>query len=146
MGAFRNLKIGTKLISAFLCVAMLVAFAGVMGIIFSNKIAALGDNVIHNRVPQAEAALHFDVVQRAMRGNLLELTLVRTNMENFNTYRERYLKRLEELEKTADAVLNGNEGKGIPAARKGGQIELYTKEVIEKIKPFEAVKLKVEQW
>ncbi len=139
MGAFRNMKIGTKLVSGFLCVALLVAFAGVMGIIFSNKIATLGDNIVKSRLPQFGAAMEIDVFQRAMRGNLLEVTLVRTNMENFDEYREKYLKRQEELKEKAEAVLNGNEEMGIIAAREGGKIALYTKEVVQKLKVFEVV-------
>ena len=79
-----NLRIGPRLIGGFLIVAALVAVAGVTGIVNVGSVSEQTDIIAQDRAPQAQAALQLATLQRACRGNLLELSLVRTKMEDFS--------------------------------------------------------------
>ncbi len=123
-----KINIGPKLIGGFLIVAALVAFAAFMGISKVGSVSEQTDIIALNRLPQTQAAMRLQILQKACRVNLLELSLVRTNMEQWSQYKERYEARAEEFDAWAQALLNGNEEFGLQACRKGGRIEVLTKE------------------
>ncbi|MBN2724874.1 MAG: MCP four helix bundle domain-containing protein [Deltaproteobacteria bacterium] len=114
----KNFKIGTRLVMGFLMVAALVAFSGIMGIKYTSEISSINKLMAEERVPQLKSGQELNILQRAMRGNLLELTLVRFRMENFRKYELRYTERYRDLQKILEAFISGNEEIGLKAARK----------------------------
>ena len=133
-----QMSVKVKLLAGFLATAGLGALAGVMGII---SIGTMGEqtNIIIEDVPRLKMGkeLHFE--QKAMRVNLLELTLVRENMDNFQHYRDNYREKLTETNKRIDALLYGSEELGVQAARTGGEIERLTNKVKEELVHFTQV-------
>lgn len=135
----KNLKIGVKLIGGFLIVAALVAFAAFMGIAKVNAVSEDTDIIAYDRIPQMEASLQLGIFQKACRVNLLELTLVRTKMSQWSFYKDNYLQKAGEFEKTCRALLNGSEEMGIRACKKDGRIEELTKEAQSNFTAFNDV-------
>jgi len=138
-----KLKIGPKLIGGFLIVAALVAIAAGTGIWNVGSVAEQTDIIAMNRVPQSHAGGRLQVLQRACRGNLLELALVRTQMEQWSQYKQRFEERAKDFDKWCQALLQGSEELGVQAARKGGKIEEFTKEAQAKFADFQAIAAKV---
>ncbi|MCK5327815.1 MAG: HAMP domain-containing protein, partial [Candidatus Latescibacteria bacterium] len=123
-----KINIGPKLIGGFLIVAALVAFAAFMGISKVGSVSDQTDIIAQNRSPQLHAAMQLQVLQKAARVNLLELSLVRTRMDQWTHYKENYQQRADEFDAWAQGILNGNEQFHLQACRKGGRIEALAKE------------------
>jgi len=69
-------------------VAALVAVAAVTGIWNVGSLADQTAVIAHNSVPQSHASQRLQVLQRACRGNLLEMSLVRTDMDQWSQYKQ----------------------------------------------------------
>ena len=134
-----KLNIGTRLIGGFLIVAALVAFAAIMGILKVNTIEHDTDIIALDRLPQTQASLRLQILQKACRVNILELSLVRTRLDQWSHYKENYQQKAEEFDRLCRGILNGDDELGIKPCRKGGMIEQYTREVQSEFADFKAV-------
>jgi len=124
-----KMSVKVKLLAGFLAIAGLVALAGIMGIMNVGTMGEQTNIIIEDRVPQLKMGKELDFEQKAMRVNLLELSLVRQNMENFREYRDKYEEKLTATNKRIDALLYGSEELGVIAAREGGEIQKRTNKV-----------------
>jgi len=97
------------------------------------------NEVLETRVPQLDLGNQLDGLSKAARMNLLEMSMVRRNMENYTKYRDRYYEKRDEMKKTADIILKGSKELGISAARKGGKIEEHTLAFLDALRPFEGL-------
>ena len=136
---FKKMKIGTKLIGGFLIVAALVAFASFMGISKVGSVSEQTDIIVQDQLPQATAALQLQILQKACQVNLLDISLVRTNIDQWSRYKENYQQNAGEFEKWHQALLQGNEELGVKACRKGSKIEEFTKDAQVKFAAFKKV-------
>ncbi len=134
-----KLTIGTKLLGGFMMVAALVAFAAIMGI---SKVSLVDEEthiIVDDRVPQYHAAMRLQILQKACRVNMLELSLVRDRMDQWDIYKKGYQEKAKEFEEWCQAVLHGSEELGVKACQRGGRIEAYTKDVQGKFAVFKDV-------
>ncbi|GAJ20411.1 unnamed protein product, partial [marine sediment metagenome] len=110
------MSVKVKLLAGFLAIAGLVALAGIMGIMNVGTMGEQTTVILQDRVPQLKMGKELDFEQKAMRVNLLELTLVRQNLDNFQHYKENYEEKLAETNKRIDALLYGSEELGVQAS------------------------------
>ena len=134
-----KLRIGPKLIGGFLIVAGLVAVAAGTGIWNVGSVAEQTEVVTLDRVPQADAAMELNIREKSCRVNLLQLSLVRTNMDEWSQYKAAYQQEADEYAKWCQAILEGDEELGVRAARKGGHIEQLAGEAQAKFAACETV-------
>ena len=113
MNWFYNLKIGTKMISGFIIVALIAAIIGGIGIMNILEIDRLDTAMYETMtVPLGELAVIFDNYQR-MRGNLKDIVLASTQSE-FDDYENRIREKNQTFAETLDSfetTLFSEEGK-----------------------------------
>lgn len=129
---FRNLKIGTKLISGFIIVALIAGGIGAVGVYNLDKIDK-NDQFLYTQitVPLGEMVLIAESFQR-MRGNVKDIILSDT-AEEIADYESRIAARNEEFSKNLnlyEATLFSEEGKKLMALVKTDK-EKYDKVVTE---------------
>ena len=134
-----KLSLQNKIVGGFLVMAALITVVGGIEYFYINKMSKQVSEMIDLRVPQMHLGNQLESIEKAARMNLLEMSSVRRNMENYTKYRDRYYEKRDEMKNTADIILKGNKELGISAARKGGKIEEHTLAFLEGLKPFETV-------
>ncbi len=139
MAGIKNIKVAPRMIGGFLIIAGFTAFAAFMGISRVCIVNHDTDIITQDRLPQTQASMRLQILQKACRVNLLELSLVRTRMDQWEHYKESYQDKAEEFGKWAQGMLHGNEELGINAARKGGQIEQFIQEALKEFIAFDAI-------
>jgi methyl-accepting chemotaxis protein len=118
-----NLSIGFKLTMAFIIMAVIVSATGVFGIWSIGKVGGQVKELLKSRAYQEKAVLNMELHQKACRVNLLNAALVRTDREEFNKHVEGYKEKNALFKEFSEALLKGDEARGIPPAPKGGMIE-----------------------
>ncbi len=134
-----KLSLQNKIVGGFLVMAVLITVVGGIEYYCINGMSKKIKEVLELRVPQLDLGNQLESLEKAARMNLLELSMVRKNMENYAKYRDRYYEKRDEMKKTADILLKGNKELGITAARKGGKIEEHTLAFLDAFKSFEAL-------
>ena len=137
MKGIKRLGIKATLVGGFLTVSLLVLIVGIVGWIGTRNIGSKADAILLERVPQHEAGLRLENLQEGMRVTLLELSMVRTKLDEFEKYKGLYLARADEFKELCNALLNGSEKMGIRACKKGGEIEAYAHQALKDIQAFE---------
>lgn len=84
MSWYRNMKIGTKLVSSFLIVALIAGVIGIMGVLNINKVQT-NDTFLYENITEPLGQLIFvaESFQR-MRGNLKDFVLAETEAERLD--------------------------------------------------------------
>jgi methyl-accepting chemotaxis protein len=138
-----KLSLQNKIVGGFLVMAALITVVGGIEYFYINKMSKQVSETMELRVPQLDLGNQLDGLSKAARMNLLEMSMVRRNMENYTKYRDRYYEKRDEMKKTADIILKGSKELGISAARQGGKIEEHTLAFLDALKPFEGLADKV---
>ena len=123
-----KLKIGNRLIGGFLIVAALVVLAALTGIFNINKISHDTEIITLDRLPQVHASLQLQILEEACFMNILELSMVRTRLDQWNHYQDVHHQKADEFDRWCLGILHGDEEFGIKACREGGEIERFTRE------------------
>ena len=116
-----RLNIGTKLISGFVFVSLLVALAGIVGIYNIGVVGQAGDVILHDKVPVADMSMEgtIDIISaRDALGEFLltedesELKIIETDFYQFNSLFDTHV----------DAILKGDSAIGVKAVNQDSEI------------------------
>ncbi|MEE9594195.1 MAG: MCP four helix bundle domain-containing protein, partial [Candidatus Hydrothermarchaeales archaeon] len=111
MGIFdriKHMKIGEKLISSFLALALLVAVTGYIGYDNAKSVGASGDFVLEEKVPIADASMEITIVAVAGRDAMGEY-LLHEDPKDLEEIRGEFEGLTTEFEMWRDAVTYGTE-------------------------------------
>lgn len=135
----RQMKLGYKLIGAFLIMAAVVAVTGIFGIWNIHRVGSEVASLMKVRAAQEKVVLLLEQNQKACRVNLVEGALVRCEPAEFERYVENYRKKCDLFHSYCNILLNGDRKMGLPPAAKGSKLEEYTKSILASWGEFEGV-------
>jgi methyl-accepting chemotaxis protein len=134
-----DLSLGFKLTMAFIIMAVVVAVTGFFGIWSIGKVGGEVKVLLKSRAYQEKAILNMELHQKACRVNLLNAALVRSDLEEFNRHVEGYKGKNALFKEFSEALLKGDDKRGLPPAPKGGKIEEYVTSIKSSWADFEKV-------
>ncbi len=128
----KNLKIGTKLISTFLILALIAGVVGAIGIYYTNEVGMEGENIGVKLAPLGDAAM--EVKLTATQAHLIfEEIMAGDDSEDINTV----WGLLDETLWFAGAILNGGKNdEGEFFASTDSKVRSKVEELIPQIKSF----------
>ena len=134
-----NIKLGQRLIGAFLIMALLVGMTGVFGATSMKRMGSHIQNLLQNLASQQKLVLLMGVTQKECRIFLLQAAFVHDDKEKFEEYAEDYRMKRDLFRSQCDILLKGNAKLGIKPAPTGGVVEQRTKGALQTWEQFENV-------
>jgi methyl-accepting chemotaxis protein len=104
---FRNMKIGTKLISGFVIVSAFIFIAGILGIVNVKKVGSAGDRILDEHVPIADCAMESMIALISARDNLGEYLLA-TELSKLPELEDEFRQLMADFDLYTDAIINGS--------------------------------------
>jgi methyl-accepting chemotaxis protein len=135
----KTLKLRTRLVVAFLIMALLVAFTGIFGAVSMKRVGGQIQNILEQLSKQQKQVLLMAVTQKYCHVSLMQAALVRNEKEKFDEYVEDYHTKRDLLQSQAQTLLQGNAKLGLKPAAKGGVIETRTRKFLASWDAFEKV-------
>lgn len=135
----RNLKIGHKLITLFMVMALIVVVTGAFGTWSINQVGGKVQDMLKTRAAQEKLVVLMKVALQECRVNLLETAMVRSDMDEFELSKGDYEAKRDRFIGYCDLMLKGNAKLGIEAAAKGSELEKRVNDVRQGMGEFEAV-------
>jgi len=117
-----NLKLGQKLVGLFLLMACIVGITGLFGIFSLNRVGHTIQDVIMIGSTQSNQVVLMKTALQECRLHLLEASTA-DKAEELEVIRADYESKRDRFNGYLDIILKGNEKLGLPAARKGTQLE-----------------------
>ncbi len=135
----KNVKLGYRLIGAFLIMALLVAITGGFGGITMKRVGTRIQNMLSNLSARQKLVLLMEVTQKDCYVSLLQAALVSGDTEKFTEDSEDYEMKRDLFHSQINMIVKGNAKVGIRPIEKGGDIEKRIRLVLDKWTAFEAV-------
>jgi methyl-accepting chemotaxis protein len=135
----KNVKLGHRLIGAFLIMALLVAVTGGFGGFTMKRVGDRIQDMLTNLSSTQKLVLLMEVTQKDCYVSLLQAALVSGDLEKFTEHAEDYEMKRDLFHSQCNMILKGNAKVGIRPAEKGGDIELRTMAILKNWETFEAV-------
>src|SRR5512142_3189814 len=120
---FNNLKIVHKLVTLFMCMAIIVAVSGGFGIWSINKVGGKVQEMLKARAAQEKMVALMKAALQESRVNLLKAAMVRSSLDDFDLCKGDYEVARDRIAGDVDLMLQGNAKLKIDAAPKGSQLE-----------------------
>jgi methyl-accepting chemotaxis protein len=139
MNIFRNLKLGYKLIGAFIIMAAIVAVTGTFGILNLEGVGTRVIDMMKSSAAMEKVVLQMEIHQKACRVSLVEGALVLNDLKEFQKYTDTYQKKRELFKNNANLLLAGDKKLGLAPAQKGGTLDKAVKSVLSSWSEFETV-------
>lgn len=136
---FKDMKLGYKLIGAFVVMALIVALTGSFGIWSINRVVLHVKDMMMQRASQEKLVLLLEVTQKGCRHNLVEGALVRTEKAEFDAHVAAYRKKNQAFHSYLDILQKGDPRMGVPPASTDSTIEEHLKAVRKSWGEFEKV-------
>jgi methyl-accepting chemotaxis protein len=136
---FNDLKIGQKLISLFMLMALIVMVSGGFGIWSINKVGGKVQDMLKTRAAQEKLVVLMKVALQECRVHLLEAAMVRSDKDEFELSTGDYEMKRDRFLGYCDLMLKGNAKLGIEAAPKGSQLESRVNAVKQGLADFQTV-------
>jgi len=135
----KNLKLRTRLIVAFLIMALLVAFTGMFGTLSMKRVGGQIQDILEQLSKQQKLVLLMGVAQKYCHASLMQAALVRSEPEKAQEYVEDYRMKRDLLRTQAQVILEGNQKLGVLPAVKGSVVEQRTRQLLVSWTAFEKV-------
>ena len=119
----KNLKLGHKLISLFLVMALIVAVTGAFSIWGLNRVGKTVQLTLKTRATQEKLVVLLKTALQECRVHLLESATVIADMDDFDGSKTDYELKRDRFASNCDLLLKGNAKLGIPPAGKGSNLE-----------------------
>lgn len=134
---FKKLKFGAKLISGFIVVSLILLAVGVIGIMSTQKVGKVADQLLEEEVPLTDAVMEMKyelVVARDLMGECM----IETDLIELPKIREEFQASVNRFDEWSDAIINGGTVEGIQViATDNTQIVEMVKHVQEDHAVFE---------
>jgi methyl-accepting chemotaxis protein len=137
-----GLKLGHKLISLFLIMAIIVAITGFFGIFSLNKVGHTIQDVIVTGATQSNQVVLMKTALQECRLHLVEVAMA-TNLDDLELFKGDYESKRDRFNGYVDLILKGNPKLGLPAAIKGSALEKHVQAVTPTIEEFNSVAEKI---
>lgn len=135
----KDLTLRTRLIIAFLIMALLVAFTGAFGALGIKRVGGQIQTILEQLSKQQKLVLLMGVTQKYCHVSLMQAALVRTDPDKVEEYVEDYRMKRDTLLSQAQIILEGNKKLGVLPAPKGSVVEKRTREFLVSWAAFEHV-------
>lgn len=135
----KDLTLRSRLIIAFLIMALLVAFTGGFGALGMKRVGGQIQTILEQLSKQQKLVLLMGVTQKYCHVSLMQAALVRTDPDKLEEYVEDYRMKRDTLLSQAKIILEGNKKLGVRPAAKGSVIEKRTREFLASWAAFEQV-------
>ena len=116
-----RLNIGTKLISGFVFVSLLVALAGVLGIYNIGVVGRAGDVILHDKVPVADMSMEGTIDIISARDALGEFLLTE-DTEKLESIESDFFEFNSLFDRHVDAIIKGDSEMGVNPVDAGSEI------------------------
>ncbi len=133
-----GLKLGHKLISLFLVMAVIVAITGFFGIFSLNKVGHTIQHVILTGSTQSNQTVLMKTSLQECRLHLVEAAMT-TQLDELELIRGDYEAKRDRFNGYVDILLKGNSKLGLPAAIKGSTLEQRAQSVSQKMVEFSGI-------
>jgi methyl-accepting chemotaxis protein len=133
----KNLKLGGRLIVAFMIMASLVAITGIYGMVSVKRVGGQIQDILEQLSRQQKQVLLMAVTQKYCHVSLMQAAMVRSEKDKFQDYTGDYQAMRDRLQSMAKTLLEGNAKMGLQPAVKGGAIETRTKKFLASWEEFE---------
>lgn len=124
----KNLKLGQKLVGLFLIMAFIVCITGLFGIFSLYRVGHTIQSVIMTGSTQSNQVVLMKTALQECRLHLVE-AYSSDKVEDLEVIRADYEVKRDRFNGYLDIILKGNEKLGLPAAKKGSQLEERANEV-----------------
>jgi methyl-accepting chemotaxis protein len=104
---------------AFSVLTLLVAAAGIYGIVTVNRVSRDVAELLEGRVAQTRLVMSLEINQKASRVNLLEAAMVPADPDLFDDYATAYQRKLQTFDRVLEQLLKGDPKQKLPAAVPG---------------------------
>jgi methyl-accepting chemotaxis protein len=135
----KNLRLGQRLISLFMAMALLVAVTGGFGAWSVYKVGDRIQGMLTNLSSVQKWVLLMELSQKDCHINLLHAVMLTTEMEKFDEYSEDYQMKRELFRSQCETLLKGNPKLGLKPALKGSIIEQKATDALISWEGFEKV-------
>jgi methyl-accepting chemotaxis protein len=135
----KDLTLRTRLIIAFLIMALLVAFTGGFGTLGIKRVGGQIQTILEQLSKQQKLVLLMGVTQKYCHVSLMQAALVRNDPEKVEEYVEDYRMKRDTLLSQAQIILDGNKKLGVLPAAKGSVVEKRTRTFLVSWAAFEQV-------
>lgn len=135
----KDLTLRSRLIIAFLIMALLVAFTGGFGALGIKRVGGQIQTILEQLSKQQKLVLLMGVTQKYCHVSLMQAALVRTDPDKLEEYVEDYRMKRDTLLSQAQIILEGNKKLGVLPAAKGSVIEKRTRQFLVSWAAFEQV-------
>src|SRR5512133_3309177 len=132
-----GLKLGHKLISLFLIMAIIVAITGFFGIFSLNRVGHTIQDVILTGSTQSNQVVLMKTALQECRLHLIEAAVLE-KLDDLEIVKGDYESKRDRFNGYVEIILKGNPKLGLPAAVKGSELEKHIGTVTEKIGEFSA--------
>lgn len=139
MTFFSELKLWHKLTGAFVVMALIVAATGIFGIVNLDAFGIRVVNIMRTSAATEKMVLRMEQHQKSCRVNLVEGSMVRNSLKEFEDYVETYEVKRKLFRESADVLLKGDKKLHIDPAKPGSPMDERIKAVLASWEEFEAV-------
>ncbi len=135
----KNLKLGQRLIGAFMIMALIVGITGAYGALSMKRVGNRIQDMLQNLANQQKQVQLMGATQKTCYLHLMQAAMVRTEKDKFEEFTEDYLMKADQFKGQANMLLKGNPKMGIKPAVAGSVIEKRVKAALENWNAFETI-------
>jgi methyl-accepting chemotaxis protein len=109
---FKKMKFGAKLISGFIVVSLILLAVGVIGIMSTQKVGKVADQILEEEVPLTDAVMEMKY-ELVLARDLMGEYLIETNLEELPKIREEFEASAKRFDDWSEAIISGGTVEGI---------------------------------